>query len=80
MSIPYHCIRQPIIDNVPKELYEVTLVGITTEGKWLHYEGARTKLITIHGIRQFKSCIVEYGRFKGLIKLNERDKVYEKLK
>ncbi|HOT21156.1 MAG TPA: D-alanine--D-alanine ligase family protein [Sedimentibacter sp.] len=69
-----------IIDNVPKELYEVTLVGITTEGKWLHYEGSTDKINndTWHQ-GNLSPVLLSMGDFKGLIKLNERDKVYEKI-
>jgi D-alanine---D-serine ligase len=69
-----------IIDNVPKELYEVTLVGITTEGKWLHYEGSTDKINndTWHQ-GNLNPVLLSMGDFKGLIKLNERDKTYKRI-
>ena len=69
-----------IIDNVPKDLYEVTLIGITREGKWLHYEGSTDKINddTWHE-GPLSPVLLSMGEFKGLIKLNESDNTYEKI-
>lgn len=69
-----------VIDNVPKELYEVTLIGITIEGKWLHYEGSTDKINddTWHE-GPLSPVLLDMGGFKGLIKLNESDNTYERI-
>ena len=28
-----------VIDNIPKDKYEVTCIGITKKGRWLYYPG-----------------------------------------
>jgi len=69
-----------IIDNIPDELYEVTLIGITTEGRWLHYEGSTDKINddTWHK-GKLSPVLLSMGDFKGLIKLNETENTYEKI-
>lgn len=69
-----------IIKNVPEELYDVTLIGITTEGKWLHYEGSTDKINddTWHQ-GELSSVLLSMGDFKGLIKLNVKDSTFEKI-
>lgn len=68
-----------IIRNVPQDLYETTLVGITTEGKWLHYEGSPDKLDDDTWHESQLSPLLLAMDFKGLIKFNERDKTFEKI-
>ena len=69
-----------IIDNVPKELYDITLVGITREGRWLHYEGSTDKINddTWHK-GSLSPVLLSMDEFKGLIKLYEKDNSYEKI-
>ena len=68
-----------IIDNVPGELYDVTLIGITTEGKWLHYEGSTDKINDDTWHHDELSPVLLSMDFKGLIKLNEKNNTFEKL-
>lgn len=68
-----------IIKNVPEELYTVTLIGITTDGKWLHYEGSSDKINDDTWHRDELSPVLLSMDFKGLIKLNEKDNTFEKV-
>lgn len=68
-----------IIKNVPEELYDVTLVGITTDGKWLHYEGSTDKINDDTWYQADLSPVLLSMNFKGLIKLNEKDNTFEKI-
>ncbi len=70
-----------IIKNVPKELFDVTLIGITQEGKWLLYEGSADK---VNDDTWFKAdlspVLLNMGDdFKGFIRLNEKDNTFEKI-
>ncbi len=70
-----------IIDNVPQELFDVTLIGITQEGKWFLYDGTTDK---INDDTWYKGnlcpVLLSMGEdFKGFIKLNPDDCTYEKL-
>ena len=70
-----------IIDNVPQELFDMTLVGITQEGKWLLYDGITDK-INDDTWHRGKLCpvLLSMGEdFKGLIKLNSDKSTYEKM-
>ncbi len=70
-----------IIKNVPEEMFDVTLVGITQEGKWFLYEG------TADGINDdtwhkgnLSPVFLNMGNdFKGLVKLNLTDNTFEKI-
>ena len=68
-----------IIDNVPEELYDVTLVGITTDGKWLHYEGSTDKINDDTWYLDELSPVLLSMDFKGLIKLNEKNNTFERI-
>ena len=68
-----------IIDNVPEKLYDVTLIGITTNGKWLHYEGSTDKINNDTWHQDELSPVLLGMDFKGLIKLNEKNNTFEKL-
>ncbi|HHZ03296.1 MAG TPA: D-alanine--D-alanine ligase [Tissierellia bacterium] len=63
-----------IIKNVPEELFDVTLVGITREGEWLHYEGSVDKIRddTWHK-ENLSPLMLSMGDFKGFIKLKENN-------
>ncbi|MGD9569643.1 MAG: D-alanine--D-alanine ligase family protein [Sedimentibacter sp.] len=70
-----------IIKNVPEELFDVTLVGITQEGKWLLYEGAADKVNddTWHQ-GDLSPVFLNMGDdFKGLVKLNLNNNTFEKI-
>lgn len=70
-----------IIDNVPQELFDVTLVGITQEGKWLLYDGTIDKINDDTWYKEnLCPVLLSMGEdFKGLIKLNSNNSTYEKL-
>jgi D-alanine--D-alanine ligase len=68
-----------IINNVPEELYDVTLIGITADGKWLHYEGSTDKINDDTWHQDELSPVLLSMDFKGLIKLNEKDSTFEKI-
>lgn len=68
-----------IIKNVPEDLYDVTLIGITTDGKWLHYEGTADKINNDTWYDDSLSPVLLSMDFKGLIKLNKENKTYEKI-
>ncbi len=68
-----------IIDNVPEESYDVTLVGITTDGKWLHYEGSTDKINDDTWYLDDLSPVLLSMDFKGLIKLNEKNNTFERI-
>lgn len=70
-----------IIKNVPKEQFDVTLIGITEDGKWLHYEGDADKVYddSWHKERLSPVLLSMDSKFKGLIKLNEDKNTYEKI-
>ncbi len=68
-----------IIKNVPEELYDVTLIGITMDGKWLHYEGSAQNINDDTWYDKNLSPVLLSMDFKGLIKLNEKDKTFEKI-
>lgn len=70
-----------IIDNVPEELFDVKLIGITQEGRWLLYEGSTDKINddTWHK-ENLSPVLLNMGEdFKGFIKLNENDNTFEKI-
>ena len=70
-----------IIDNVPEELFDVILIGITQEGKWLLYEGSTDKINadTWHKEKLSPVLLNMGDDFKGFIKLNENDNTFEKI-
>ena len=70
-----------IIDNVPQELFDMTLVGITQEGKWLLYDGLTDKINddTWHRGNLCPVLLSMGEDFKGLIKLNSDKSTYEKM-
>ncbi len=69
-----------IIKNVPDELFEVTLVGITQEGKWLLYEGSADSINDDTWRRgRLSPVLLNMGDdFKGLVKLNS-DGTFERV-
>jgi len=70
-----------IIKNVPEEMFDVTLVGITQDGKWLLYEGSVDKVNddTWHK-ENLSPVFLNMGNdFKGLVKLNLGNNTFEKL-
>ena len=70
-----------IIKNVPEELFDVTLVGITQEGKWLLYEGTADKVNddTWHK-GSLNPVFLNMGNdYKGLVKLNLDSNTFEKI-
>lgn len=70
-----------IIKNVPEELFDVTLVGITQEGKWLLYEGTADKVNddTWHK-GNLNPVFLNMGNdYKGLVKLNLDSNTFEKI-
>ena len=70
-----------IIKNVPENLFEITLIGITKDGKWLHYEGSADKVNddTWHYDNLSPVLLSMDNNFKGLIKLDERAGTFEKI-
>lgn len=70
-----------IIKNVPEELFDVTLVGITQEGKWLLYEGGAEKINddTWHKGNLSPVFLNMGNDFKGLVKLNLDNSTFEKI-
>lgn len=68
-----------IIKNIPEDLYDVTLIGITRDGRWLHYQGSPDKINDDTWYSEDLSPLVLSMDFKGLIKLNNKDKTFEKL-
>ncbi|WP_312814191.1 D-alanine--D-alanine ligase family protein [Sedimentibacter sp.] len=70
-----------IINNVPGELFDTILIGITQEGKWLLYEGSADKINddTWHKEKLSPVLLNMGDDFKGFIKLNEKDNTFEKI-
>ncbi len=69
-----------IINNVPDELFDVTLVGITQEGRWLLYEGSSDRINDDSWHKgDLSPVLLSMGtEFRGLIKLNT-DNTFEKI-
>lgn len=70
-----------IIKNVPQELFDVILVGITQEGQWFLYEGTADKINddTWHK-GSISPVLLNTGeKFKGLVKLNMDSNTFEKI-
>ena len=70
-----------IIKNVPENLFDVTLIGITKDGKWLHYEGSADKINddTWHYDNLSPVLLSMDNNFKGLIKLDEKSGTFAKI-
>jgi len=70
-----------IIKNVPQELFDVTLIGITKDGKWLHFKGDVDKVNddTWHKEKLSPVLLNMDINFKGLIKLDEENNTYVKM-
>ncbi|MFA9424479.1 MAG: UDP-N-acetylmuramoyl-tripeptide--D-alanyl-D-alanine ligase, partial [Sedimentibacter sp.] len=70
-----------IIRNVPIEAFEVTLIGITRDGKWLHFEGSADKVNddTWHKEKLSPVLLSMDNNFKGLIELDEENKTFKKI-
>ena len=70
-----------IIKNVPCELFDITMIGITKNGKWLHYEGSADKINddTWHEEKLSPVLLSMDNNFKGLIKLDEENNTFEKM-
>ena len=70
-----------IIKNVPKDRYDVTLIGITESGKWLLYEGDTDSIYkdTWHKENLCPVSLNMDNSFKGFLKLNEENNSFEKI-
>ncbi|MGB4437817.1 MAG: D-alanine--D-alanine ligase family protein [Sedimentibacter sp.] len=70
-----------IINNVPEELFDVTLVGINQEGQWLLYEGTADRINddTWHKGNLSPVLLNMGNNFKGLVKLNLENNTFEKM-
>lgn len=70
-----------IIKNVPEELFDVTLVGITQEGQWFLYEANADKINddTWHKEKLSPVLLNMGSNFKGLVKLNLENNTFEKI-
>ncbi len=70
-----------IIKNVPQELFDVILVGITQEGQWFLYEGTADKINddTWHKGSLSPVLLNTGEKFKGLVKLNMDNNTFEKI-
>ncbi len=70
-----------IIKNVPVDLYDVTLIGITQEGKWLLYEGSPDNINndTWQKSNTYPVLLNMGDDFKGFIKLNEKDSSFDRI-
>lgn len=70
-----------IIKNVPEELFDVTLVGITQDGKWLLYEGSADKVNddTWHKGKLNPVFLNMGNDYKGIVKLNIDSNTFEKI-
>lgn len=70
-----------IINNIPKERYDVTLIGITENGKWLLYDGDSDSIYNDNWHKRNLSPVVLNmdNSFKGFLKLNEENGSYEKI-
>lgn len=70
-----------IIKNVPEELFDVTLVGITQDGQWLLYEGSVNEINDDTWYkRKLSPVLLNMGSsFKGLVKLNLDSNTFEKI-
>ena len=70
-----------IIKNVPNDLYDVKLIGITERGKWFLYEGDDEDIYndTWHRGELAPVVLSMDDDFKGFIKFNEEKGNYEKI-
>lgn len=71
-----------IIKNIPSDRYDVTLIGITEEGKWLLYEGDPDKIYddTWHRYKLSPVLLNMDNSYKGFLKLDEARNSFEKIK
>lgn len=79
-SISLHSVTA-IINNVPRDKFDVTLIGITEEGRWLYYDGDAESVNndTWNKNGDLNQVILSLDdEFKGFIKLLDDNK-YEKL-
>jgi D-alanine---D-serine ligase len=79
-SISLHSVTA-IINNVPIDKFDVTLIGITEDGKWLHYDGdsASVNEDTWNKNRSLSEVVLSLdGEFKGFLKLLDNN-TYEKI-
>lgn len=70
-----------IIKNVPSDRYDVTLIGITEDGKWLLYEGNADEIYndTWNNGKLSPVVLNMDDSFKGFIRLNEENNSYGKI-
>lgn len=70
-----------IIKHVPKDLYDIILIGITESGKWLLYEGDVDKIYndTWHKEKLSSVALSMDDKFKGFIKYKEDSNQFEKI-
>lgn len=70
-----------IIRNVPEELFDIILIGITQEGKWYLYEGNAENINNDTWYHKtLNPVLLNMGDdFKGFIKLNEKDNSFDKI-
>jgi len=79
-SISLHSVTA-IINNVPRDKFDVILIGITEEGKWLHYDGDAESVNddTWNKNKNLNKVVLSLdNEFKGFLKLLD-DNTYEKL-
>lgn len=79
-SISLHSVTA-IINNVPRDKFDVTLIGITEEGKWLCYNGDAESVNnnTWNKNKNLNEVVLSLdSEFKGFLKLTD-DNTYEKL-
>lgn len=69
-----------IIKNVPKDLFDTILIGITEDGSWFYYEGdAESVYDDTWKNKELSSVMLSMdSSFKGLYKLN-KDNTYTKI-
>lgn len=79
-SISLHSVTA-IIKNVPHDKFDVTLIGITEEGKWLYYDADAESVNndTWYKNKHLSEVVLSLdGKFKGFLKLTD-DNTYEKI-
>lgn len=70
-----------IIKNVPRDLYDITLIGITESGEWLLYAGNEESVYNDiwHKEKVSPVSLSMDDKFKGFIKYDEENNEYEKI-
>lgn len=70
-----------IIKNVPLDIFDIILIGITENGRWYYYEGDSDSVYNNTWCNGKISPILLNmdNNFKGFIKLNEDDNTFERI-